>query len=104
MRKRTLLSKNIAIFVAGSITLKSERDALKAMVLDLNSKSRIQRLGTHVDIRSYEDDFKNKQEEYNKFVQKTADLVFVLITDCIDDNTELELKTASESLCEKGLA
>lgn len=102
MRKRTLLSKNIAIFVAGSITLKSERDALKAMVLDLNSKSRIQRLGTHVDIKSYEDDFKNKQEEYNKFVQKTADLVFVLITDCIGDNTELELKTASESLCENG--
>lgn len=102
MRKRTLLSKNIAIFVAGSITLKSERDALKAMVLDLNSKLRMQRLGTHVDIKSYEDDFKNKQGEYNKFVGKTADLVFVVITDSIGDNTELELKTASESLCEKG--
>lgn len=102
MRKRTFFSKNIAVFVAGSIKLKSERDALKAMVLDLNSKSRIQRLGTHVDIKSYEDDFKNKQEEYNKFVQKTADLVFVLITDSIGDNTELELKTASESLCENG--
>lgn len=102
MRKRTFFSKNIAVFVAGSIKLKSERDALKAMVLDLNSKSRIQRLGTHVDIKSYEDDFKNKQEEYNKFVQKTADLVFVLITDSIGDNTESELKTASESLCENG--
>ena len=100
MKRKSLSNRKLYIFVAGSIKLKAERDALKSMVQDLNANNRLQRLGIDVDIKSYENDFKNQQEEYIKYVKKKSDLVFFVITDKIGNRTELELKEATLSYLE----
>lgn len=100
MKRKSPSNRKLYIFVAGSIKLKAERDALKSMVQDLNANNRLQRLGIDVDIKSYENDFKNQQEEYIKYVKKKSDLVFFVITDKIGNRTELELKEATLSYLE----
>lgn len=99
--KHSFFNRKIAIFVAGSTSLKAERDALKSVILDLNKTYHIHKWGIDIDIKSYNDDFLNLQNEYDKYVQETADIMFVVVTDSIGEKTEKELEKASVPFLKK---
>ena len=72
------MKKKVSIFVAGSKQLSHERNALKALAQEMNTRYNERGVDVFIETKSYED-FKDTQEEYNKYISDTADMaLFVL--------------------------
>lgn len=87
--------EKIKIFIAGSKDLRQERNCIKVLANDLNSKYASRDI--MVIIHSYEH-FDDKQEEYNRFIEKEADLVFFILDGRMGERTEEEFLKATEAL------
>lgn len=90
------MKKTIRIFVAGAKALKTERNALKALAHDLNTNYQERQINLDIKIRSYED-FKDSQDEYNKYIVSKADIVVFILKDKIGPKTEEEFVKAASA-------
>lgn len=90
--------KKIKIFIAGSKELMQERNQIKVLANDLNSKYSVK--DTLVIIHSYEH-FDDKQDEYNRFIEQEADIVIFILDGHIGDKTEEEFMKATDALNKK---
>lgn len=92
--------KKIRIFIAGPKALEGERNALKALAHDLNTEYEDRSAHIQVKIKSYEN-FKDNQQEYNKFIEQEADLVIFVLEGKVGDKTREEFVKAATSYQEK---
>jgi len=90
--------KKIKIFIAGSKELMQERNQIKVLANDLNSKYSVKDI--LVIIHSYEH-FDDKQDEYNRFIEQEADIVIFILDGRIGDKTEEEFLRATDALNKK---
>lgn len=86
--------KKIKIFVAGAKDLSKEREAIKLLANDLNSKYHDKNV--MLIIHSYEN-FNDNQDEYNRFIENNADIVIFILDGRIGDKTEEEFLKAADS-------
>ncbi|MGN0226132.1 MAG: hypothetical protein ACI4A7_08685 [Prevotella sp.] len=91
----------ISIFVAGAKNLKTQRLLLKALANDLNDEYARKGHDTQVVMKSYEN-FGDRQEDYNEYIEKEADLVLFVIEGKIGYHTENEFKLAAKKLNKSG--
>ena len=91
----------ISIFVAGAKNLKTQRLLLKALANDLNDEYARKGHDTQVVMKSYEN-FGDRQEDYNEYIEKEADLVLFVIEGKIGYHTENEFKLAAKNLNKSG--
>lgn len=84
---------NYRIFVAGAKKLEKQRNLIKAWANDYNEEND----SIHIIVRSYEN-FGDRQNEYNNFIKKKANLVLFILDGKIGEKTEEELTIAVESL------
>lgn len=87
--------RKIKIFIAGSKELIQERNYIKVLANDLNSKYSTN--DVLVIIHSYEH-FDDKQDEYNRFISEEADIVIFILDGRIGEKTEDEFIKATNSL------
>ena len=85
--------RTVKVFIAGSKELKAERSCLKVLGADLNNF--YSKKGVQVLIHSYEN-FNDKQEAYNQFIEQEADIVFFILDGHIGPKTEDEFLRATE--------
>lgn len=86
--------RKIKIFVAGSKDLSRERDAIKILANDLNSRYNAE--DVMIIIHSYEH-FNDNQDDYNRFIENEADIVVFILDGSIGDKTEEEFMKATAS-------
>jgi len=87
--------KKIKVFIAGAKELKQERDCLKVLASNLNNK--YSNKDIQVLIHSYED-FNDKQDEYNSFIEREADIAIFILDGRIGSKTEEEFLKATDAL------
>ena len=90
-----LLMAELKIFIAGSKSLKAERNGIKIIANDLSSLYGSRDI--HITAHSYEH-FDEDQESYNKFIVQEADIVVFIIDGFIGSKTEEEFVAATKSL------
>lgn len=88
------MNGKLRIFVAGAKNLKTERDSIKALANDLNS--RYISKGISVIAHSYEH-FEDDQQVYNDFIENKADIIIFIIDKMLGDKTKEELFVATNS-------
>lgn len=88
------MNGKLRIFVAGAKNLKTERDSIKALANDLNS--RYISKGISVIAHSYEH-FEDDQQVYNDFIENKADIIIFIIDGLLGDKTKEELFVATNS-------
>ena len=93
------MNGKLRIFVAGAKNLKTERDSIKALANDLNS--RYISKGISVIAHSY-DHFDDDQIVYNSFIEDEADIVIFVIDKYLGSGTEEEFVKATDSLKNNG--
>ncbi|MDD6393394.1 MAG: hypothetical protein PUG21_03840 [Prevotella sp.] len=91
----------ISIFVAGAKNLKTQRLLLKALANDLNDEYARKGYDTQVVMKSYEN-FGDRQEDYNEYIENEADLVLFVIEERIGYHTENEFKLAAKKQNKSG--
>lgn len=89
----------LKIFIAGSKSLKQERNDIKVIANDLSSFYSSQ--GIHIIAHSYEQ-FGNDQDIYNKFIVNDADIVMFILDNRIGPKTEEELLAAAKAFRKDG--
>lgn len=87
----------IQIFIAGAKGLKEQRLLLKALANDLNDEYNKKGRDTTIIMKSYEN-FGDRQEDYNHYIENEADLVLFVLDGKIGKNTENEFKLATKKL------
>lgn len=87
----------IQIFIAGAKGLKEQRLLLKALANDLNDEYNKKGRDTTIIMKSYEN-FGDRQEDYNHYIEHEADLVLFVLDGRIGKNTENEFKLAAKKL------
>ncbi len=85
----------VKIFIAGAKNLKEQRLRMKALANDLNSKYNRRKIT--INMRCYED-FGEKQSDYNRFIEKEADMIIFIIDGHIGKTTEKEFRLSFELL------
>lgn len=88
------MNGKLRIFVAGAKNLKTERDSIKALANDLNS--RYISKGISVIAHSYEH-FEDDQQVYNDFIENKADIIIFIVDGMLGDKTKEELYVATNS-------
>lgn len=83
----------IQVFIAGAKGLKEQRLLLKALANDLNDEYNKKGRDVSIIMKSYEN-FGDKQEDYNHYIEHEADLVLFVLDGKIGANTENEFKLA----------
>lgn len=94
------MKKTIRIFVAGAKELKTERNALKAVAQDLNTRYVENAVDASIVMKSYEH-FKDRQKEYNDYITEYADLVIFVLDGKIGEFTREEFLKATEAYKKK---
>ena len=94
------MKKNVSIFVAGALKLKTERYALKALVHELNTRYHEKHIDVQIEMKSFED-FKYNQKEYDNYITQNADMVLFVMDGCVGDYTKNEFKIAVEAYKQK---
>lgn len=87
----------IQIFIAGAKGLKEQRLLLKALANDLNDEYNKKGRDITIIMKSYEN-FGDRQEDYNHYIEHEADLVLFVLDGRIGKNTENEFKLAAKKL------
>ena len=87
----------IQIFIAGAKRLKEQRLLLKALANDLNDEYNKKGRDITIIMKSYEN-FGDRQEDYNNYIEHEADLVLFVLDGRIGKNTENEFKLAAKKL------
>ena len=87
----------IQIFIAGAKGLKEKRLLLKALANDLNDEYNKKGRDITIIMKSYEN-FGDRQEDYNHYIEHEADLVLFVLDGRIGKNTENEFKLAAKKL------
>lgn len=86
----------VKIFIAGAKDLTEERNHIKILVNDLNSLYSSK--GINLVAYSYEHEhFNDNQEEYNRFIEKEADIVIFIFDKYIGSGTEVEFFKATDT-------
>ena len=85
----------IQIFIAGAKGLKEQRLLLKALANDLNDEYNKKGRDITIIMKSYEN-FGDRQEDYNHYIEHEADLVLFVLDGRIGKNTENEFKLAAK--------
>lgn len=93
--------KTINVFIAGAKDLKSYREKLKVLAMDLNNNFYKSKQKFHLSIASYEN-FRNNQSEYDNYIYNKADLVIFILDGKIGEYTKDEYLLAVKSKREKG--
>lgn len=88
--------RKINIFVAGAQKLVNERNQIKILANKLNRYALNKGCNACVIIHSCED-FNDKQDEYNRFIEHEADIVIFVLDGCIGGKTEEEFLKATEA-------
>lgn len=91
--------RKIRVFIAGSTTLKEERNVFKIIASDLNNE--FEHMGIVFKIKSYES-VGNQQEDYNDFIRSKADLIIFVLNGSIGKTTEEEFRIATDSMHKTG--
>ena len=91
--------RKIRVFIAGSTTLKEERNIFKIIASDLNNE--FEHMGIVFKIKSYES-VGNQQEDYNDFIRSKADLIIFVLNGSIGKTTEEEFRIATDSMHKTG--
>ncbi|MGM9846322.1 MAG: hypothetical protein ACI31F_00040 [Muribaculaceae bacterium] len=91
--------RKIRVFIAGSTTLKEERNIFKIIASDLNNE--FEHMGIVFKIKSYES-VGNQQEDYNEFIRNKADLIIFVLNGSIGKTTEEEFRIATDSMHKTG--
>ena len=91
--------RKIRVFIAGSTTLKEERNVFKIIASDLNNE--FEHMGIVFKIKSYES-VGNQQEDYNDFIRDKADLIIFVLNGTIGKTTEEEFRIATDSMHKTG--
>ncbi len=94
------MRKKVSIFVAGAQALKPERNGLKALAQELNTRYNEQGVDVFVEMKSYEE-FKDSQNEYENYIRRSADMTLFVLDSCIGDYTKREFVTAVEAYKQK---
>ena len=94
------MKKKVSFFVAGSKQLSHERNALKALAQEMNTRYNERGVDVFIETKSYED-FKDTQEEYNKYISDTADMAMFVLEGSIGSITRKEFKVAADSFNRK---
>lgn len=96
------MRKQVSIFVAGAKALVNERNALKALSHELNTKYNEDGVDVFVEMKTYEE-FKDNQQVYNEYIVNVADIAIFVLDGCIGDKTKDELIKAVEAYKNKQL-
>lgn len=88
------MNGDLKIFIAGAKKLEEERKALKALVNNINFK--YQKKGIRIIAGSFEQ-FDDNQLVYNDYIEKSADIVIIIIDDVLGAKTQEEFVKATES-------
>lgn len=96
------MRKQVSIFVAGAKALVNERNALKALSHELNTKYNEDGVDVFVEMKTYEE-FKDNQQVYNEYIVNVADIAIFVLDGCIGDRTKDELIKAVEAYKNKQL-
>lgn len=96
------MRKQVSIFVAGAKALVNERNALKALSHELNTKYNEDGVDVFVEMKTYEE-FKDNQQVYNEYIVNVADIAVFVLDGCIGDRTKDELIKAVEAYKNKQL-
>ena len=91
--------RKIRVFIAGSTTLKEERNVFKIIASDLNNE--YEHMGIVFKIKSYES-VGNQQEDYNDFIRDKADLIIFVLNGTIGKTTEEEFRIATDNMHKTG--
>ena len=91
--------RKIRVFIAGSTTLKEERNVFKIIASDLNNE--FENMGVVFKIKSYES-VGNQQEDYNNFIRDKADLIIFVLNGTIGKTTEEEFRIATDNMHKTG--
>lgn len=73
-----------------------ERNALKALAQELNTRYNEQGVDVFVETKSFED-FKDTQDAYNRYISEMADMTIFVLEGDIGDITRKEFKVAADS-------
>ena len=88
--------KTVNIFLAGAKDIVDERNAIKAIAHDFNTKLKHKIAGLSINVQSYEN-FNNNQLEYNDYIENESDIVIFLLKDKIGPITEKEFILAADA-------
>lgn len=88
--------KKVNIFLAGAKDIVDERNAIKAIAHDFNTKLKHKIAGLSINVQSYEN-FNNNQLEYNDYIENESDIVIFLLKDKIGPITEKEFILAADA-------
>lgn len=102
------MKSNYDIFLAGSKSLDSQRNLIKATIASRNATTRLNvanssdrvifSVFTYENFMAIIDDQKGKQEAYNVFIKDRADLAIFILDGTIGEKTREEFRVAYESL------
>lgn len=88
--------RTVNIFLAGAKDIIDERNAIKAIAHDFNTKLKHKIAGLNINVQSYEN-FNNNQLEYNDYIENESDIVIFLLKDKIGPITEKEFILAADA-------
>jgi len=94
------MKKKVKIFIAGAKALKSERNGLKALAQELNTRYNDQGVDIFIEMKSYEE-FKDRQDEYENYLKKSADMALFVLDSRIGQYTKQEFITAVDAYKKK---